>query len=267
MVKVNLNEKNYLELISLFIKKQVFCEKMINSGLSFVKGTSLLRKKVLLGSQGFITKKPSWRFYFHGNGVRLTNNKTKETIDYDYLSPIIKGKRQIGGFDSWRLSLFTKNQIDINNLDGKIYSPLTKQEKWEDILIELEKQGFIIKSLDTPLYKLKKYKNIIYKKLIQVNKLNEIRKIMNKHDPAGVYYGEEVNFDEYDPEIELILEMYHKDINIYTFKQNLILIFNKMFGSYKINEDIILRLSNELYAYLKDKNRHNRKEDEKAEFL
>jgi hypothetical protein len=145
MVKIDLNEKKVLKLIHSFIEKQRKCEKMINSGLSFRKNTSVLRKKILLGSQGFITKKPDWKFYFHGKGVRLTNSKTNESIDYDYLELLIGGKRKIGGFDSWRLSLFVENQIESNNLDRKIFFVLTKQVIWDKILIHFVTGGLIKK--------------------------------------------------------------------------------------------------------------------------
>jgi len=31
---------------------------------------------------------------------------------------------------------------------------------------------------------------------------DKLRKIFNKHDLAGIYLDKEVNYDEYDPEIE-----------------------------------------------------------------
>ncbi len=58
---------------------------------------------------------------------------------------------------------------------------------------------------------------------------DELRRIFNKHDPIGIYENEKVNFDEYDPEINLILKKFRKNMSLENFTDELYKVFIKMF--------------------------------------
>ncbi len=58
---------------------------------------------------------------------------------------------------------------------------------------------------------------------------NELRRIFNKHDLIEIYENEKINFDEYDPEIKLILKKFKNNMPLAIFTDELHKIFIKMF--------------------------------------
>lgn len=82
---------------------------------------------------------------------------------------------------------------------------------------------------------------------------NKLRRIFNKHDVIRIYQSDEVNFDEYDPEIKEIFNRINKFKNKSEFLKNVHLVFIKMFGKdIAGNRNKYKKLSDEVYAYLKN---------------
>ncbi|MBI1972776.1 hypothetical protein HYS50_02105 [Candidatus Woesearchaeota archaeon] len=79
---------------------------------------------------------------------------------------------------------------------------------------------------------------------------NKLRKILNKHDPIGIYFGMRENFDEYDPEIEDIYRLSKQCKNLDTFVDGVHKIFIRWFGpeTAKGKEEYI-GLSKELFSF------------------
>jgi hypothetical protein len=50
--------------------------------------------------------------------------------------------------------------------------------------------------------------------------LFQLRKLFNKFDLVGIYISEKINFDQYDPEIKLIVERFKicRDVNEFTIE-------------------------------------------------
>lgn len=63
----------------------------------------------------------------------------------------------------------------------------------------------------------------------EVNK-NKLREISNKYDLAGIYMDKEVNFNEYDPEINFILKGSKDCANLKDFEKLVRETFIKYFG-------------------------------------
>ena len=82
---------------------------------------------------------------------------------------------------------------------------------------------------------------------------NKLRRIFNKHDVIRIYQSDEVNFDEYDPEIKEIFNRINKFKNKSEFLKNVHLVFIKMFGKdIAGNRNKYKKLSDEVYVYVKN---------------
>ena len=78
-----------------------------------------------------------------------------------------------------------------------------------------------------------------------------MRKILNKHDPIGIYFGKDVNFDEYDPEIKDIYKIFKKCKNLDKFVIEVHKIFIKWFSSEVAgNKEEHIDLSRDLFNFL-----------------
>lgn len=81
---------------------------------------------------------------------------------------------------------------------------------------------------------------------------NKLRELFNKYDPIGIYVGEDINFDEYDPEISGLILRFKRSRNEDEFSDELYTVFKHMFS-----EDIAgsksryTKLSKEVYNLLK----------------
>ncbi len=81
--------------------------------------------------------------------------------------------------------------------------------------------------------------------------LNEMRIILNKHDPIGIYFGKKINFDEYDSEINEIYKAFQISKNLVAFIENVHKIFKKWFTpEIAGNKKRYVTLSNELFNHL-----------------
>lgn len=58
---------------------------------------------------------------------------------------------------------------------------------------------------------------------------NKLRKIFNKYDPIGIYFGKNINFDEYDPEIKGLIIRFKRSKNLNEFTYEMHNLFQKMF--------------------------------------
>ncbi len=58
---------------------------------------------------------------------------------------------------------------------------------------------------------------------------NTLREIFNRHDPIGIYFGKNANFDEYDPEIRQLPLIFHKEMALKEFTDKLHKLFQRMF--------------------------------------
>lgn len=78
----------------------------------------------------------------------------------------------------------------------------------------------------------KNYEIKKYEKLVPIpDKLkNEMRRVFNKHDPISIFYDNKINFDEYDPEIELIMLNLKKIKDYRGFLKLVYQVFQKMFS-------------------------------------
>ncbi len=81
--------------------------------------------------------------------------------------------------------------------------------------------------------------------------LNGMRKILNNHDPIGIYFGKDVNFDEYDSEIEDIYKIFRKCKNLDKFVIEVHKIFIKWFSSEVAGKkEEYIDLSKDLFNFL-----------------
>ena len=81
---------------------------------------------------------------------------------------------------------------------------------------------------------------------------NGLRRIINAHDPMGIYFGEDVNFDEYDPEIGDILTEFKRSKNLEEFTNKVHAIFVKWFSSGIAGPRSKYRnLAEEIYEFLR----------------
>lgn len=81
--------------------------------------------------------------------------------------------------------------------------------------------------------------------------LNEMRIILNKHDPIGIYFGKKINFDEYDSEINEIHKVFQISKGIAVFIDKVHNIFKKWFTpEIAGNKKRYVMISNELFNLL-----------------
>lgn len=81
--------------------------------------------------------------------------------------------------------------------------------------------------------------------------LNEMRKIVNKHDPIGIYFNKNVNFDEYDLEIIDIHNIFRKCKDVDAFTVEVYRIFKHLFSADVVgNKNKYTCLSKELFDVL-----------------
>lgn len=57
---------------------------------------------------------------------------------------------------------------------------------------------------------------------------NKLREIFNKHDLIGIYQDKDTNFDEYDPEIEQLPQVFRKTVSVKEFTEKLYEVFQRM---------------------------------------
>jgi len=100
---------------------------------------------------GKISNKKEWGHFFHGRGVRLTNKKTKEVIDFDF------GRNgEIGLFDAGWLCNYIRYDIKRLALHPNKYLDFVFIGTWNSILNNLENQGLVKKIKDDIFYVLTK---------------------------------------------------------------------------------------------------------------
>ena len=82
--------------------------------------------------------------------------------------------------------------------------------------------------------------------------MNKLRTILNKYDPMGIYFGKNVNLNEYDPEIKNIYYDFKKCKNLKEFNKLVYSVFTYWFGGDVIgNKSKYSKISNEIYPVLK----------------
>jgi hypothetical protein len=82
---------------------------------------------------------------------------------------------------------------------------------------------------------------------------DKLRRIFNKHDPIGIYFGDEVNFDEYDPEISAVDIRFKRSKNLKEFTEEIIEVFTNMFTKLSASQEkICIDLAKETYTLLKE---------------
>ena len=85
--------------------------------------------------------------------------------------------------------------------------------------------------------------------------LNEMRKIVNKYDPVGIYYTTEA-FNEYDPEIRDIYTSFKKSKVLNEFTKEVHNVFVKwFFPSVAGKREKYIDLSKDLFKLLKNQNK------------
>jgi len=78
-----------------------------------------------------------------------------------------------------------------------------------------------------------------------------LRRIFNKHDLIDIYENKKINFDEYDPEIRLVLKKIKRDMTLENFTDELHKIFVKMFDERIAGpKSKYKKLSKEVYDFL-----------------
>ena len=86
--------------------------------------------------------------------------------------------------------------------------------------------------------------------------LNEMKKIVNKYDPVGIYYTTEA-FDEYDPEIKDIYINFKKSKTLNEFTKEVHNVFVKwFFPSVAGKKERYINLSKDLFKLLKNQNKN-----------
>ena len=92
---------------------------------------------------------------------------------------------------------------------------------------------------------------VVHKYLMNPEIRDGLRRIFNKYDPIGIYFGEDVNFDEYDPEIDDMLTKFKRSKNLEEFTNEVHATFVRFF-----DEDIAgpkseyRKLAEEVYGFL-----------------
>lgn len=84
------------------------------------------------------------------------------------------------------------------------------------------------------------------------NVFEKLRKIVNKFDPGKIYIMKEVNWDEYDTEIEKIIEKFLSSKNFDEFYLGVYSVFAKSLGVSKKGSDknIYYSMAKEIYSFL-----------------
>ena len=83
---------------------------------------------------------------------------------------------------------------------------------------------------------------------------NGLREIFNKHDPIGIYFGKETNFDEYDPEISGVIIRFNRSKNVSEFTSEIHNLVTKMFSKEIAGEKSkYKKLAKEVYEFLNKK--------------
>jgi len=86
------------------------------------------------------------------------------------------------------------------------------------------------------------------------NILSNLREIFNRHDPIGIYFGKEINWDEYDPEISELLVRWRRSKNLKEFTSEIHNVFVKMFDRGIAGpKSKYEKLSKEVYNFLNNK--------------
>ncbi|MEK6983594.1 MAG: hypothetical protein AABX33_03400 [Nanoarchaeota archaeon] len=85
---------------------------------------------------------------------------------------------------------------------------------------------------------------------INPNLKNELRRIFNKHDPVGIFMHEDVNFNEYDPEISGIVIRFKRSKNLKEFADEINNVFHNMFSGIRIRKDTLDKLAKDVYELL-----------------
>lgn len=82
--------------------------------------------------------------------------------------------------------------------------------------------------------------------------MSQLRAITNKIDPMGIFLDKEVNFDEYDPEIKDMLQLFLKCKDFEEFYDGVYISFINWFDEANAGEKSKYhKLSGEVYKYLK----------------
>ncbi len=80
--------------------------------------------------------------------------------------------------------------------------------------------------------------------------LNRLREIFNRHDPVGIYMSDDVNVDEYDPEIKDVQKTFHSTVEPKKFTKDVTQVFNKWFGKGLASDSAIENLAKDVHEYL-----------------
>ena len=79
---------------------------------------------------------------------------------------------------------------------------------------------------------------------------DKLRKIFNKHDPVGIFMHQDVNFDEYDPEIGGLLIRFERSNNLKKFTYEINNVFHNMFSGMTIRKETLDKLAKDVYELL-----------------
>lgn len=83
--------------------------------------------------------------------------------------------------------------------------------------------------------------------------LNDLREIFNKHDPIGIFLHKDVNFDEYDSELEGMIIRFNRSKNLDEFVGEVHNVFENMFSPEVAGpKKKYIPLATDVYNYIKE---------------
>ena len=137
------DKKIALELIKKFIQRQEFALKLLKDDPKINEDPEV-GFMFLCGQPGIISNNKDWRYFLHGRsssnarGIRLTNKKTEEEIDFD-----LSESGETGLFDDGWMCNYVQCEIRRLALHPKKYLDFVFISHWTDLLNKFEKEGII----------------------------------------------------------------------------------------------------------------------------
>ena len=131
------DKKIALKIIKKFLQRQKFALKLLKNDPEIEEHPKFGFLHAC-GDIGKISNKKEWEHYFHGVGVRLTNKKTEEVIDFDF-----GFYGEIGEFDSGWLCNYVQCEIRRLALHPRIYLDFVFIRVWQSLLERFADEGLI----------------------------------------------------------------------------------------------------------------------------
>lgn len=137
-----MDKKLALELIKKYIERQEWCVKFLSFHMKLKIDVGPYMAGITNSPyRGDVPSNSDWEYFFHGRkGIRLTNKRSGEIIDFD-----LRENGKTGGFSPWWMYIYIKDRIDKGILDKTTYKAFASVENWQKIFAEFLRERVIKK--------------------------------------------------------------------------------------------------------------------------